>query len=48
MIGTGTKTEEATTPETARTDEMCQDDEPVRRSFSLRALLPGPYVRYPK
>lgn len=24
------------------------DDDSERRSYSLRALLPGPYVRYPE
>ncbi|WP_231186941.1 hypothetical protein [Haladaptatus sp. DYF46] len=37
--------------ETGRPDaetEQSDDEKPPRRSYSLRALLPGPYVRYPK
>jgi len=28
--------------------EEKDDENPPRRSYSLRALIPGPYVRYPK
>ncbi len=28
--------------------EQQDDEKPPRRSYSLRALLPGPYVRDPK
>ncbi|WP_266080413.1 hypothetical protein [Haladaptatus caseinilyticus] len=45
MIATETNGNEPTT--TTVTHET-EEETPRRRSFSLRALLPGPYVRYPK
>ncbi|WP_435157724.1 hypothetical protein [Haladaptatus sp. DFWS20] len=45
MIATEKKSNETAT-RTVTPDE--EDETPRRRSFSLRALLPGPYVRYPK
>lgn len=45
-------TEPADSTDSATADEHSsrEEAEPERRkrSFSLRALLPGPYVRYPK
>ncbi|MFB9808245.1 hypothetical protein ACFFQF_25090 [Haladaptatus pallidirubidus] len=45
MIDTEKKTAETKPTEVTR-DEAGEKSR--RRSFSLRALLPGPYVRYPK
>ncbi|WP_158413712.1 hypothetical protein [Haladaptatus cibarius] len=46
MIDTETKSKKTKTTEV--TQEEADEKPRRRRSFSLRALLPGPYVRYPK